>query len=158
MKAPSLQELKQELAALSPQELTALVLRLARFKKENKELLSYLMFYHSSEALFVQEIKTELDAEFKEVNKSNLYQAKKTIRKILRTINKYCRYSNVKQTEIELRIYYCNKLNDLNIGFSRSQVLKNLYNGQVKKIIGLLDALHEDHRFDYVNEIPEYIN
>jgi hypothetical protein len=157
VKTPSLQELKKELAEYSPQELLNLVLRLGRFKKENKELLSYLLFYAASEPEFVQEIKNEIDPEFAEVNISNLYQAKKTLRKILRSINKYCRYSTEKQTEIELRIYYCNKLRSLNIGFQRSQVLLNLYNGQVKKISNLVDSLHEDLQFDYRDSMPEFV-
>ena len=39
-----LTELKRELEALSPPELLKIVLRLAKHKVENKELLSYLLY------------------------------------------------------------------------------------------------------------------
>ncbi len=53
MKAASIQELKQELQHTSLKEITELCLRLARFKKENKELLTYLLFEASdAESLY----------------------------------------------------------------------------------------------------------
>lgn len=141
---------------MSQAEVNELVLRLARFKKENKELLAYLLYNAADEDGFILEVKQELDAEFAQVNKSNLYQAKKTIRKILRLINKYCRYSNQKTTEVELRIYFCLELEALNIGFRRSQVLLNLYTNQVKKIKSVIATLHEDLQFDYAATISEF--
>lgn len=153
MKTPTVQEIKASLKNLSAAENTELVLRLAKFKKENKELLTYLLYYSQDEHVFISEIKSELTEEFAAVNRSNLYLAKKTIRKILRIINKYCRYSTVKQTEIELRIFFCNELHHLNIDFKRSQVLLNLYTGQVKKIKTVLDTLHEDLQFDYADQV-----
>jgi hypothetical protein len=153
MKTPTVQEIKASLKNLSAAENTELILRLAKFKKENKELLTYLLYYSQDEQLFITEIKTELKEEFSGVNRTNLYQAKKTIRKILRIINKYCRYSTVKQTEIELRIYFCNELHHLNIDFKRSQLLLNLYTGQLKKIKIVLATLHEDLQFDYADDV-----
>lgn len=153
MKTPTVQEIKTSLKNLSAAENTELILRLAKFKKENKELLTYLLYYSQDEQLFITEIKTELKEEFSGVNRTNLYQAKKTIRKILRIINKYCRYSTVKQTEIELRIYFCNELHHLNIDFKRSQLLLNLYTGQLKKIKTVLATLHEDLQFDYADDV-----
>ena len=44
MKAATINELKQELLNEKPARLTELCIRLARFKKENKELLTYLLF------------------------------------------------------------------------------------------------------------------
>ena len=44
MKASTVSELKEELKHLPPAQLLELCLRLARFKKENKELLTYLLF------------------------------------------------------------------------------------------------------------------
>ena len=42
MKAATVKEIKTELENLSPAALLPLTLRLAKFKKENKELLTYL--------------------------------------------------------------------------------------------------------------------
>ena len=44
MRSASVHEIKQELLTLKPAELVELCLRLAKFKKENKELLNYLLF------------------------------------------------------------------------------------------------------------------
>ena len=50
MKTAAVKDIKQELLQRSPKELLALCLRLSRFKKENKELLTYLLFEASDEA------------------------------------------------------------------------------------------------------------
>ena len=59
MKAVTIKELKEELINCTPKELRELCLRLARFKKENKELLTYLLF-ESDEALFIESVKRKL--------------------------------------------------------------------------------------------------
>ena len=51
MKAATINELKQELQNIPPAKVTELCLRLARFKKENKELLTYLLFEENLEFL-----------------------------------------------------------------------------------------------------------
>lgn len=91
MRAATIQEIKQELAALKPAQVAELCLRLARFKKENKELLTYLLFEAHDEHEFTESVKEEITELFDSINKSHLYYAKKTLRKITRVINKYCR-------------------------------------------------------------------
>ena len=44
LKPASISQLKQVLRSHSPEELAEFCLRLARYKKENKELLTYLLF------------------------------------------------------------------------------------------------------------------
>src|SRR4030095_3022386 len=143
MKAASVHEIKQELSATKPAGLLELCLRLARFKKENKELLTYLLFEAHDEQGYINSIKKEVDDLFETINLSHLYFAKKTLRKIVRVINKYCRYSGNKQTEIDLRIYFCKKLKISGIPFHRNTVISNLYESQLKKINTLLSSLHE---------------
>ena len=63
MKAVTVKEISQELLNLSPKELRDLCLRLARFKKENKELLTYLLFESSDESSYVESVKKEIDLE-----------------------------------------------------------------------------------------------
>ena len=159
MKAASVNELKQKLNELSPKQVNDACLRLIKYKKENKELLTYLLFEADSEASYIQNIKDETDVMFSEMNSSNLYYAKKTLRKILRMLNKYIRYSGVKQTEAELRIYFCNKLLHSGIPFRKSPVLLNAYRNQLKKIIAAVSSLHEDLQYDFkkdVKALPEY--
>jgi hypothetical protein len=153
MKSSTIHELKQELSTLKPGQIAELCLRLARFKKENKELLTYLLFEAHNEEGYVKSIKQEIDELFGTINLSHLYFAKKTLRKIVRVINKYCRYSGSKQTEIELRLYFCQSLKTSGIPFERNTVISNLYNGQLKKIRTVLATLHEDLQYDFQKQL-----
>ena len=152
MKTATVHEIKQELASLKPAAVTELCLRLARFKKENKELLTYLLFEAQDEEAFVNSVKAEIDELFASINQSHLYFAKKTLRKIIRVINKYCRYSNVKQTEVELRLYFCSSLYNSGISLFNTAI-NNIYQGQLKKINAVLETLHEDLQYDYYKEL-----
>ena len=139
-------------------ELSEVCFKLIKFKKENKELLHYLLFESGDEKTYVKNLKQEVDAMFEEVNTQTVYWAKKTIRKILRWINKYCRFSGQATTQIELLLYFCSKMNELPLHWSDSKVMINLYQSQLKKTDKLLLTLHEDLQFDYrenVNRLKE---
>jgi hypothetical protein len=149
MKAASLSEIKKEISLLPPQEIAELCLRLARYKKENKELLTYLLFEAADEIAFIDGIKQETDTFFAEINNANLYFAKKSIRKILRNINKHIRYSGKPETGAELLIYFCSALNNSGIDYKKSTALVNLYAAQIKKINKYIDSMHEDLQYDF---------
>jgi hypothetical protein len=155
MSAYSLANIKKELNTLDPEQLQQALLRLAKYKVENKELLSYLLFKAHDEAMFVEEVKEEIDEALSTLNDTNLYWAKKTLRKALRTANKNIRYSGVKETEVELRIYFCQKIKATGLPFHRSTALENLYHGQLKKIDKVLSAMHEDLQYDYRQQLTE---
>ncbi len=157
MGAATVNELQKELATLPTKRLLELCTRLAKYKKENKELLTYLLFESHDEDSFITKTKEETDAQFEDMNKSNLYLAKKSLRKILRLINKNIKYSGKKQTEVELRIHYCKKLKDSGIRYGSSPVLLNLYNNQITKINSALSTLHEDIQLDFQNELVKLI-
>lgn len=154
MKAATVHEIKQELLTLKPAAITELCLRLARFKKENKELLTYLLFEAHNEPAYIQSVKEEMDELFAGINKSQLYFAKKSLRKIIRIINKYCRYSGAKQTEVELRLYFCITLKESGISLYNT-IINNIYQSQLKKVITVLDTLHEDLQYDYRKQLDE---
>lgn len=155
MKAATLNEFKQELTGLPPKRVLEITLRLGRFKKENKELLTYLLFEAHDEAAWIISIKAEIDNQLTAMNKSNIYLVKKSVRKILRTINKYIKYSGIKETEAELRIYYCSQLKKSGIPVKKSQQLINLYQNQIKKINATITRLHEDLQYDYLKEMED---
>ena len=54
-------------------------MRLTKFKKENKELLTYLLFEADDENGYVAGIKESLHLMFTEVNVKSLYITKKNI-------------------------------------------------------------------------------
>ena len=153
MKASSINELKQELSNLPSAQLLDICLKLARFKKENKELLSFLLFEAHDEPAYTSNVKKEIDEQFENVNQDNLYFAKKSIRKILRIANKHIRYSSSKTVEIEVLTHFCMALNESGIPYAKSTALVNLYQSQLKKIKKGIQTLHEDLQYDYLKEL-----
>ncbi|WP_290797081.1 hypothetical protein [Flavihumibacter sp. UBA7668] len=149
MKAATVHEIKEALQNLPPGKLLETTLRLAKFKKENKELLSYLLFESDDTSRYVGELKNEMDTEFAGMNVSHVYFAKKTLRKILRNINKQARYMTDKAAEVELLLHYLRLLKDSGLPVSKTPVLMNLYLGQLKKAKKLIESLHEDLQYEY---------
>jgi len=156
MKAATLHELKQELSHLSVKELTELCLRLGRFKKENKELLTYLIYEAHDERAFITNVKADIDTEFEAIPRdNNLYLIKKSLRKILRMITKYIRFTGSKTVEVEVLLHFCTVLRESKIPIHKTTALTNLYEGQLKKIRKALPSLHEDLQYDYNRMLEE---
>jgi hypothetical protein len=153
MKASSISVLKRELSTLPSGDVIELCMKLTKYKKENKELLSYLLFDANNETEYIRTIKEEINLQFAEINKSHLYFAKKSIRKILKNTGKYIRYSGRKQTEAELLIHFCYKLKETGIPLRNNNSLSNLYVNQVRKINQAISSLHEDLQHDYLEEL-----
>ncbi len=158
MKAVTVKELNHALISRSPKELRDICLRLSRFKKENKELLTYLLFESADETSYIESVKKDIDEQFEQINKKTHYYIKKGLRKILRSTRKYIRYSQNKKTEIELLIYYCKKLRNFTPSIHRNTALLKLYDGQVDGIIKKISSLHEDLRYDYTTEMKELVS
>ncbi len=158
MKAVTVKELGQELLNLTPKELRDLCLRLARFRKENKELLTYLLFESSNEASYIESVKREIDMQFEQVNKKSFYFIKKDLRRTLLNTRKYIRYSRNKKTEADLLIYYCSKLKRFTPNIQRNTALRNLYIRQIDIIREKLGSLHEDLQYDYGLELKKIEN
>ena len=149
MKAATVAQLKKELQHRNPDEILQLCLRLARFKKENKELLTYLLFEADSEEGYIETVKAEVDAQFELINTNSFFYIKKSVRKILRTLKKYIRYSGNKETEVALLLYFCEKLGDFRPSIRRNTTLVNLYQRQLDLAQKKIAALHEDLQYDY---------
>jgi hypothetical protein len=158
MKAASLSELKNELKTLSSAQLLDICLHFAKYKKDNKELLTYLLFEALDEPAYIKSVKDLITEQFEGINKSNIYYAKKTIRKILRTTSKYIKYSGSRQTEVELLLFFCKKLKNSNIPMHTSTALNNLYLRQIQKIGKALATMHEDLQYDYKDELKPLIS
>lgn len=155
MKAASISDIKQELNNIEPAKLLELCLRLAKYKKDNKELLNYLLFEAHDEQAYISNVKKEIEEAFNEINKSNLYFAKKSLRKILRTATKHIRYTASKTAEVELLLHFCETLQQSGIPIKNSAVINNLYQFQLKKIAKLIATLHEDLQYDYLKELDK---
>ncbi len=150
MKAASLNELKKELKTLDADQLMEHMLRLIRYKKENKELLSYLLFEAQDEVAYINMIKQDMDEQFDAFQTKNFYLLKKSLRKILRYVNKSIKYSGKKQTEVALLIYFCRKMKATTNVSRGNTVMVNMYQMQLKKIAKALSTLHEDLQADFI--------
>lgn len=149
MKAATLAQLKKELKDKPANELLEICLRMAKFKKDNKELLTYLIFESNDERAFIEQAKEDLEEAFDEINTASLYWAKKGLRKVLRNLKKQIRYSGDKVTEVELLMHFCKLLREFDIPYHDYVTLLNMYEGQIKRIRTVIEGLHEDLQYDY---------
>jgi len=155
MKGSSINDVKKDLERRNSKELMSYCLRLAKFKKENKELLAFLLFEADDIGTYIENVKQETDDLFTGINKSNIYFIKKSVRKILRNINKYIRFTLSKQVEAELLIHFCNCFLTYSIPLKKSRQLTNLHDMQLKKIETALSALHPDLQYDLRKQIKK---
>ena len=158
MKAASLSDIKRELKQRNPEEILAICLRLGRFKKDNKELLTYLLFEAGDESSYIKLLKEDIDDMMDEINMSHLYYVKKGLQKIVRSLNKSLRYSGQKQTEVEVRLYFCQCILSSGIAISRHTTINNLFHREIKRIQKALSGLHEDLQADYQLEIDQLLS
>ena len=148
MKPVTVSILKKELAECTQEELIEICLKLAKFKKENKELLTYTLFNAYNEDEYINEIKAEIDAEFSKINLNSVYFIKKSTRKILRAIKKYIRYSKKKETEAYVLLHFCSKLIELRPVYKQSVQMKNIFDRQLLMAKKAISTLHEDLQYD----------
>lgn len=158
MNTASISEIKKEINTLDSETVAALCMRLAKYKKENKELLNYLLFEAHNEQAYINSVKETADELFQDVPAPNLYLTKKVLRKILRFVNKQIKYSGIAQTELELRIYFCMKVRSKNVPLHEGTVLGNLYQQQANKIGVILSKLPEDLQADYQRDVELLVN
>ncbi len=149
MKAASIAELKKELVRLDSGELLDACLSLARFKKDNKELLTYLLFLCQDEQGFANSLCDEIDEQFSLTPNAH----KKTLRKLIRWMNKCLRFTKVKDTEIRVRLHFCRALRSSKTPIRRTKVVTNMYNGQLKKVRSVIEKLHIDIKSEVEREI-----
>ena len=149
MKAATVHEIKQELSSLPPSQLAELCLRLAKFKKDNKELLTFLLFEASDLTAYIAGVKKEIDQGFEDLPRPNLYLTKKSLRKVLRITTRQIRYTSSPQAEVELLTYFLSKIRQSGIPIDKHPILTNLYQGQLKKVHAVIATLHDDLQYDY---------
>ena len=155
MKAASVKEIKNELETIPSGQLLDICMRLAKFKKENKELISYLLFEEQDEQQYIVSVKEEIDLAFEEMNTSNVYFAKKTIRRAVRISGKYIKYSSQKTTEAELLLYICKKLQESSLDITKSTVLSNINRSLLKKAAAAIGTMHEDLQYEFLRDLKQ---
>jgi len=146
-----LQDIKKEIQHLSGMQVADLCLRLARYKKENKELLAYLLFEANNEAAFIEQVKAEIGFMFSQLP-SQGYLAAKSIRKILRLISKYTKFIASKPAEIDLLLSFCHNYLQYTHKLTSHKPIRLILVRTLEKIRTLVAKLHEDLQFDYTEE------
>jgi len=155
MKAVPITRIKKELQHLSQEELVEIVLRVGKYKVENKEFLTYLLFEASDEDGYIDVIKEYINEQFECINQQNYYFIKKSVRKILRTIKKYVKFSKKPETEAALIIHFCRKLKKMEPSYINNTVLTNMFDRQLGLAEKTIEKMHEDLQYDYKLEIEE---
>ncbi len=155
MKTASVSEIKKELLHYSKEELLEVLNKLSKYNKENKELLHYLLFEADFEGNYIQKIKEDIEIEFSGLDARSWKTMKKSIQRILRTIKKHIKYSKQKETEIELLLYFCQNMRELNIRLDRNPVILNIYKRQLIAVNKALLTLHEDLQYDFKESLEE---
>lgn len=153
MITPPISLLKKDLSLLPSKEILEICIKLAKFKKDNKEYLHYLLYHAYNEHDYIITVKKEITLLFNGANFNTLYLTKKSVRKISNTVNKYISYSKQKQTEVELRIHFCKEIKSSKILKHAPISLNNIYDRQIQKIRKAIESLHEDLQHDYMEEL-----
>lgn len=153
LKAASIAELKAESQTLPQEELVAICLRLARFKRDNKELMGYLLFEAHQPDIYAEQVKQMMTDEFAAVNTANIWFAKKSIRKILRLANKYAKYAGSKELEVQLHIHFLLQLKQLPGHITSTPIMDKLARSEEQKIRKLIRSLHEDLQYDLLRQL-----
>ncbi|OOQ61862.1 hypothetical protein [Mucilaginibacter pedocola] len=147
----SLQQIKKELQHLPAEQLAELTLRLIRYKKENKDLLGYLLFDANNEQEFIESIKAEAGFMFSQLPVQP-YFAAKALRKILKLLSKYTKFIGSKPAEIELLLSFCQNYLQYVVRQASHKPIRLILTRQLDKIKTAIVKLHEDLQFDYGQE------
>ncbi|MEO7212248.1 hypothetical protein [Mucilaginibacter sp.] len=143
-----LQQIKKELQHLPQEQLAELALRLIRYKKENKELLAYLLFEANNEHDFIESIKAEAGFMFSQLPAQSYFTAK-GLRKILKMLTKYTKFIGTKPAEIELLLNFCQNYLQYVVRQTSYKPIRLIFTRQLEKVKGSIGKLHEDLQFDY---------
>lgn len=148
MRVERLSDIKKELRLLNNDDLVEICLRLAKYKKDNKELLSFLLYDADSPLTYAESVKETLTENFKNLSRSS-YTSTKELRKIIRLFTKHAKYTGSKEVEVELLLWFCSSFLAYADTNSSHKPLLALFNRQIEKARRILPKLHEDLQFDY---------
>ena len=151
-----LKEIKAEVKHMSSTQLADLCLRMVKYKKENKELLAYLLFDAHDQQAFIDNVKAESGLMYSQLS-SQSYQMAKNIRKILRFNNKQIKFMTSKPGEVELLLQFCQNYLDYADRRASYKPLRQILLVQLKKIRTAVGKLQEDLQFDYRQEYNELV-
>jgi len=149
MKTNGIAEIKKSIKNISQAELAEICLRLARFKKDNKEYIHFLLFESSDPLAYAEDVKESLHHSLTNLNRHPSLKVKE-LRKHLRVLSRHIRYTSSTEVEITLLIWFTQML-VAHAGVRKSnKALYTLFIRQIDKIRKAFPKLHEDLQFDYM--------
>lgn len=149
MKAATISQLKKELVKLDHEDLLEVCVRLAKFKVESKELLTYLLTKADDEIGYANELCNEIDEQLSVPGRIQ----KRSLRKVIRWMEKCLRFSGDKETELQVRVHFCRRIKEKRISFGGCRVSHNMVATQFKKIDKVIDRVHPDLQFDIKQQL-----
>lgn len=153
MKAATLHQIKKELETYAPKKIMDLTLRLIKYKTENKELISYLLFDEDDLAGYISDLREDISAMFTDIRFLPSYQIKRVLKKALKFITRYAKYTNVKETEAELLLHFCSLMREHSLLRNTNKVISVIFYKQLEKVEKMLPGLHEELQYDYKDKI-----
>ncbi|MAJ31248.1 MAG: hypothetical protein CMC18_01145 [Flavobacteriaceae bacterium] len=154
MDTASIKQLKDTLSTLGREELIGLLLRMVKFKKENKELLTFLLFEVDDLDTYVYEITLEIKEEFENYRLKTAYYKRKGCRRILRVLKKYIKYAADKEVEVRLLLAYVSIAADFET-YINDRVIQKIAFRQLLLAEKSILKLHEDLQYEYKLELEE---
>jgi len=151
--AASLKVIKDELSTLTNKDLNGIILKMIKFRKENKELVTYLLFDSRDEMEYVKMMKKEIEMALYAVTSSNARNSLKLIRKVLRITRKAIKFSGKNETEVQLLLHYCSILKSKDLPLTRIKALNSIWERSILSTGKAISSLHEDLRYDYGMEL-----
>ena len=144
--------LKKEILKLDVKTLADICTRLAKYKKENKEFLNYLLFHNYDNQLYIDELKMEIKQCF-EFLPNTEFRIAVSLKKLLSKLNKHLKFVSDKSREAEIVCEFCNTfIEKINMNGYYTPLIQILYR-QYIKLRKIVDKLDEDLQFDYQNQI-----
>jgi hypothetical protein len=154
VKAPALQDIKNEIKELPPKRLAELCVALAKFRKENKEYLGYLLFDEATREDYVREVISEVTSAVMDIERTQTpYFTKKNLRRIQRLITRHCRFMADPVPTAEVHIAFVKAIAESSIPFRKHLQLSNIYHQELRKVRAAIDGMHEDLRGDFEKEL-----
>ncbi len=155
----TLSDIKKELKSKTSEELLEYCLHIAKYKKDNKEYLGFLLFDQEDKQTYLQTVLASIDQQFEEMQAhKNWYLIKKSWRKILRNIGKCAKFSKNKELEIQMIIHFVRQAQASGVPYYAFNALDLIIQMQYKKIRTIIPQLHEDLQHDYTRELHELID
>ncbi len=155
MQIPSLAEIKKELSYLNEKELKEFIIDLSKFSRDNKAYLFFKLYGRDNPGLYLQMVQEELEMEFQNSRGDHSYYAKKSAQKIRRKMNKLLKLSKEKTDQLEVLLFFCERMKEYGFLRHSNLVIDNLYKSQLSKAEKIISGLHEDLQFDYQGRIEE---